>query len=460
MESRTILSYMTVHKNLPLIFMTLAFFFVDLDAYPSTSDSTKVYTTSLYLLDLPFNSSHGFTWPSMEESRSITQTIYNLTETFFCKATDPITNPILHTSAYLGLEGISFLLSCYVPLGKTWMHEEYHRAVLSNRNIGSYDDIYNFQIGSSISVSHVTDESLELFKSQHPDEFVRLHEAGYEGQTILADGLLRDAFFHHVRGVNAPAAWNILNNSLYLYFSTTGEADLMTRQFNADEKQISQRDAIGWDYTAWAYDLDHPNEQYSARGIHPSGIGINRYIQFSNLSSNEQSYLRKQLVFSLCNFVRPAMYCVKPLQLTYKGATADVTCGLEHYLTPFGYSIGGYALARYQEIGASATVRIYRNQTLTMPGLDLMLNDIPFSIQTLHCFWSPRLALWLQPDNLQFYSNHMLPGLLINQKVSVATGKYLGIFGEMEGKTGGWVPGTVQMTDAINFRLGCILRFK
>jgi hypothetical protein len=70
-------------------------------------------------------------------------------------------------------------LAFYVPPGEAWLHEEWHRAVLSHCGIASYNDTYKFRLfGGVVNVSHVRDEDLERLKREHPAEFVRLAAAG------------------------------------------------------------------------------------------------------------------------------------------------------------------------------------------------------------------------------------------------------------------------------------------
>ena len=52
-----------------------------------------------------------------------------------------------------------------IPLYDVWMHEEWHRAVMTQRNISSHNGVYNFDFGSSsIPVDRVTDDDLIRLK--------------------------------------------------------------------------------------------------------------------------------------------------------------------------------------------------------------------------------------------------------------------------------------------------------
>lgn len=53
------------------------------------------------------------------------------------------------------------IASFYIPLGNGWMHEEWHRAVLSKHGYGSFNDMNTLPFGQNIvAVSHVEDKDL------------------------------------------------------------------------------------------------------------------------------------------------------------------------------------------------------------------------------------------------------------------------------------------------------------
>lgn len=73
----------------------------------------------------------------------------------------------------------------------------------------------------------------------------------------------------------ASGAWDDTN-------AGTDEANL------ADGDGVSVRDFTGHDFVAWVYDLHRPDEPYGARGIHPSGVGIDRYRKSAQLTPDER----------------------------------------------------------------------------------------------------------------------------------------------------------------------------
>jgi hypothetical protein len=47
-----------------------------------------------------------------------------------------------------------------------------------------------------------------------------------------------------------------------------------------------------------------------ARGTHPSGVGIDRYVKYSDLTGEEQDFLKKQAYLSLLNFIDPQIISI------------------------------------------------------------------------------------------------------------------------------------------------------
>ena len=396
----------------------------------------------------------------MAQSRSVS---VSLTETGcygIDAAVQKISSPILRSSAAAGLEAVLLFASTYLPLGNTWLHEEYHRAVLSSRGIPSYDGIWDFNPDiDNISVYNVADEALIDLKAHHSEDLVRLEAAGYEGQVDIAHTFLLDRLLRGAQLVEYPAFYTLFANTAYLYLCTTKLADDETNEFNRKETTIDVRDFDGWDYTSWSYDLHRPDEPYMARGIHPSGVGINRYILWTDLTPDEQAYVRLQIKLSLLNFVRPQLFGVHPVNVSLCGTTMSMTAGVEHYLTPFGYEIALYLDAVRLVSGISAALALFHNDRLVLPQIDVRMLDLPLSFSHLALSWSPRLMLWLQPQGQRFESTKASPGFMTSQRLGIMINRFIGTYAEVEFKTSGWVAGIESIEPAINFRTGSILKF-
>ena len=144
--------------------------------------------------------------------------------------------------------------------------------------------------------------------------------------------LERQHFFDGATSWNVPLYLLVKVNSIaYIASGSTSEANRLTDQWERDEgTAVSRRDFTGHDFTAWVYDLFRPDEPYTARGMHPSGVGLRRYIRESDLTDAERAYLHRQGRLAMLNLLDPNLVSVSGGRFNAAAA---------HVLTPFGYTI-------------------------------------------------------------------------------------------------------------------------
>ena len=336
-----------------------------------------------------------------------------------------------------------------LPLADAWLHEEWHRAVLANRRIDSHNDVYNFDIGAdSISVSHVRDEDLIRLKREHPADQVRLQEAGIEAELMLAQRLEKDRFFRGSTGWHLPMYW-LVKLGTWGYVASGGkhDSDVDTDDSNRREgADVPRRDFTGHDFNGWVYDLFRPDEPYEARGIHPSGVGINRYRKSTDMTPQERAFLRRQGRLQLINFLDPNLG-------EFDGVTigkTTVNANAAHLLTSFGYVIDANVFARRGEQKLFVTLHDYVNGERSFPGIDAELIEYRFRSLLL----TPRVALWLQPDNQRFRDRNGALGGLLAMRIDAPMMRRVGSFVEVEAKSAGWVAGNVHLDRAAAVRFG------
>ena len=202
---------------------------------------------------------------------------------------------------------------------------------------------------------------------------------------------------------------------------------------------FSKRDFTGHDFTAWVYDLFRPDEPYQARGIHPSGVGIRRYIRESDLSPAEKSYLRRQGFLAGVNLLDPNLYG----GYGFKRGGRAINLSAAHSLTPFGYSIDINTFLIDHNRHAFVVLHAYRNHERTWPGI-----EIETETKTL----SPRVAIWLQPSQQLFRDRRARFGGLA--ALRLRRGKW---YAEAEAKSAGWISGNVHLNPAAALRVGVVL---
>lgn len=139
----------------------------------------------------------------------------------------------------------------------------------------------------------------------------------------------------------------------------------------------------------WVYDLFRPNEPYAARGPHPSGDGVARYITLAQLSDDEYAYLVKQGWLSFFNFVSPLLYGFNSFPLGNTGY--DWNIALCHYLTSFGTDSPVQVLMKKTPFHMVFTWHNFMNYTNYYPALEAELRDFPLTIGGFTLYLSPRL---------------------------------------------------------------------
>ena len=401
--------------------------------------AVRVQAQDIPLLDSD-NFARGFHAPSMEQAVSWTAAFYDSSHRAIQRAWGTREHYAKTSIAIFDFVTLAVLA---MPLSDVWVHEEFHRAVLANRGVASFDDVYRFRLSAgSIAVSHVRDDALVRMKRDHPADLVRAHEAGIEGEAATVLRLEKDHFFHGATSWNLPLYWFAKTNSIaYIANGPTRSTNDTTRDWERDEgASISKRDFTGHDFTAWVYDLFRADEPYEARGIHPSGVGIRRYVRESDLTPEEKSYLRRQGRLAAINLLDPNLY--GGYGLTSHGRAINVAAS--HTLTPFGYAIDVNTFLRDRDHRVFVVLHLYRNHERTFPGLEL---ELPGARIT------PRLALWSQPSNQRFRDSAGRFGALAG--VQVRRGRW---YAELDAKSAGWVAANVHLDRSASARLGFALR--
>lgn len=408
------------------------------------------------VLDYPYNRDAATAWPSMQQSLHLTKDFYQVVHR---ELQDRLTG---HPTAAV-VTTIAFdVLSTWLPLGEAWQHEEWHRAVMGNRDMRSYNGIYDFDwFSETIPVSHVDDEDLVHLKQEHPQDLVRLHAAGFEAQNELNFLLEQDMFFLNTRTFDAAVLWlNYANNWGYIDTCASREADRITQDILREEgPDVSERDFTGLDCTAWVYDLFRPSEPYEARGTHPSGVGIDRYIQWSDLTAQEQDYLDRQARLSLVNFVNPFLFAQRRFAMKNPWSGDDLywNATLRHHLTSFGYNLDANVFVQSQQSSVLLIWHQYFNHDESFPGIEA---------RVLRRIWmaggkalpiSARVALWQQPRNGAFRTTQADNGGLAAVKIAYPFTRQWQGYIEVEAKTAGWVAGNVYLDDNVSARLGVTL---
>jgi hypothetical protein len=353
------------------------------------------------------------------------------------------------------------LFTFYTPLGIGWLHEEYHRAVMTRREINSFNDMNTFPFGKAlVYVRKVTDENLIMLSDNYNNDFRRLMIAGNEGQFHQIQTMQKNNFYLNQDLPNIPLYWmSTMINIIYLNQSGDDIFNEKIDEANAKEgTDISSRDFTGADFTTWVDALFFPDKPYTDRGLHPSGVGINRYIKPSQLSDEAISYLKKQGNLHWLNILSPHLVGFPKIKLkstengNYYGSFA-----VRHLLTPFGNDINLDIFYQTPKHNFFFAFHNYNNLNSSFFGLEGALIDKKLLDDKL--LLSARAMIWTQPKNQSFSTNIASIGAMFSICGSYAIGHwhpYIAI----EGKTNGWVMGNVFLEKNISFNMGISLRMQ
>lgn len=395
--------------------------------------------------------------PSMFQSLNYSASFYNVLNLGLSKLKinifkNPLLNYLTESLIYSGV----LLVSEYIPLGDSWLHEEFHRAVLTKNYVNSYNQVNDFPfLAELISVNNVTDENLIRLKNSNPVDFIRLHAAGIEGEYMLTKELQKKSFFYNQQYpyFTFELLWTA-NSFFYVWICHTDEAEVTTDEVNLEEgANLKIRDFTGLDFTAWVYDLFKPYEAYELRGIHPSGIGIDRYIKPSDLTVDELKYLKKQGFLQLLNFASPMLWGINNIPINLFNKKWEINFSVRHLLTSFGNDISFDLFLKQNKFMNNTVFHLYSNGVKSFPGLESNIIDYNFSFGAINLKSSFRTMVWLLPENLLFYDSKFDLGGLAD--ITLALGKksfypYL----QFGYKTKGWVAANEFQGESKYFRFG------
>lgn len=400
------------------------------------------------LIDLP--GMHGaYAVPTWDQSIEVTKAQYQASHRVIAKWAEHRFGTEGRDAAMLSF-GLGWeLVASLLPFGHTWAHEEGHRAVLDHHGIRSFNGVYDFDPRSgAVYVRRIRDEDLIRLKAEHPADSARLAAAGMETATVLSLRLERDLFFLRGRVATdwATLFANAVNNTGYIWTCSDEIFDGFTDDVNeADGSVIVRRDALGLDCTAWAYDLQRPDEPYEARGTHPSGRGIDRYRKFGDLSRGEKKLLRTVRLLALANFVDPFLF----LENGWGTDECRATTTFGFFLTSFGWSLDQNVFLAMGEKNILITMHHAANAARWAPGLDAQVWRLPIANGSALTLGA---GVWLQPRRWE--TARMDPGARVHATIAIPVWRALEVEIAAAHKTAGWVAAVAALESETSFRAG------
>jgi len=400
------------------------------------------------------------TCPSMNQSLVLTTSLYSgihygITKLYKADCNRPMS---FFSRIFYGLTILSSdIILLTTPGFSGWLHEEFHRAVMTRFHVSSLNEMNYFPLfANSVSVSHVTDENLIRFKKESFADFNRMHVAGIEGEYLLVDQLQRNNFFfNHNLPHESACLFSTFNSISYVRACAQPDfADPETDSYNAVENLIEDRDFTGLDFLGWAYDLFRPDEPYENRGTHISGNGIDRYRKTTHLLPEELDYLWVQGNLQWLNLISPMLFGYRRIAFPALGIYTNFA--LHHYLTSFGNDISLTLFVKRKDLNLIVTAHSYQNYLRSFPAIEAAVVQYPLNKFLI----SARSLIGFQPENQIFKTTNSSFAGLFDCRI-LLKGKYnVNPYAEMCIKTNGWVAGNEFISKNFSIRAGLDIKFK
>lgn len=392
-------------------------------------DSASFYI-DIPVMDAPYNLDSDYSTFNMEQSIGLTKSFYYVTHYGIEKASEKWFGKRNKLWSRIIISLFDF---APLPLSNTWLHEEWHRSILSQNGYSSKNQHWTNK------VSQVTDSDLIALKSVNPADMVREATSGNEGNLEYVLSLQKDKFFENTNTWNYSLYWgNYFVNSFYL-FGSSFDHEILTNFKNGETIDISKRDVNGYDPINAVYDMFHPEESYHHRGIHPSGVGIDRYIEFRDLSPEAQKHMKSQFYLSFLNFVDPHL-----IGFNSFGNSIKWNATLRHHMTPFGYMVGANLFVKKEDTGLLISPKIFKNRNKTFLGVNTQYRKNWITLTG---------AVWQQPKNQSFYTTEGKLGGQIGIAIDYQVNNFTPyvIFNL---KSEGWVEGNPYLSSKFTSRIG------
>lgn len=220
--------------------------------------------------------------------------------------------------------GLGWVYSSSVLLifSDAWAHEEWHRAVLSQADVGSHNGVWHPSswVDGLIPVFGVSDDDLAALGDDDPALSAWLAASGealahHQSERVRWERLgepLGEGMVGLARDAQAPelqVSW--ATGLAYLLRCRSPSSVTLTERLESLQGDILERDFTGLDCSAWAYELTTPDESYNDRGVHPSGVGVDRYRHVDDLDEDGRALLGQALGLHLTGLLDPGLWGIR-----------------------------------------------------------------------------------------------------------------------------------------------------
>ncbi len=322
-------------------------------------------------------------------------------------------------------------------------HEEGHRAILTNEDIGAISRPFSNSRGAAY-VQGVTDATLQNLRDTKFPVYIRLHTAGLESDYMLTHRVEQLLAFNDDGWNNLVCEYAIRKYAILNYYFS---GLLGSQSLSMEEDNELRRDIVGHDIYG------------AVRHLHRPTAAFHRYTKLSTLTSEEKQYVRRAGWLSLLNLASPFTLGRKNFAV---GENTRINVGMGYTMAPFGDFIDENFWLQHYNTNLHVYIREFKNRSNWFPACGAGLYDVKLMKQ-LRCdvvghFWS-------QPKELDFNTSKSFSGGAIDATLRYMLfpdlGKVQAIsidLGVMA-KTKGFLPEEVNMEKGVSMRFGLSLYY-
>lgn len=324
-------------------------------------------------------------------------------------------------------------------------HEEGHRSILTNEEIGAISRPY-FNRNLAAYVTGVTDQTLIDLRNNNLPVAVRTYTGGLESDYNM---LLRENSLLNFEQESMKVLWIeyfIRKFSMVSYYSI----GLLKYNINLEQESNElKRDIAGMDV-------------YGAiRALHNPTMNFKRYVDYDDLLASERQFVKRVGWRSMINLIDPTLFMKKSIKIN---STTSLNFNLGYSMSPFGDFIDEHFWIKTNKLKMHFYLRQFQNRTNWFPAFGGDINDIsPFK----NVYTTLMLHGWQQPTNLSFTEKKGDFGgaadVLCKYRFNVRKKSHLSGISLNMGlivKTQGFLPEEVEMDQHLGFRLGTSIWLK
>ena len=323
-------------------------------------------------------------------------------------------------------------------------HEEGHRSVLTELNIGAISQPI-FDKNMVAKVTGVTDATLKNLRDTNLPSYIRLHTAGLESDFTYLNSLNSKLSFEEEEYKNVKGDVIARNLGVSFYYLSS----LVSRKFSLDEYKSPEleRDIVGHDIWGMIRHINRPDMEF------------HRYTTWDELTSKEKKMANRIALFSLVNFLNPNLIGIG--NYTLKNGN-KIGFNIGYSLAPFGeyFQQNVYYYVPTKNIKLNPYLMEYFNneKVFFAGGVKLVNYEINSKI-----LLNSSVDVWSQPENLSYTSSKGKLGagvqingaykiLDINEEKSKSLFVNLGF----SAKSKGFIPEAPSLKDDFRVNMGII----